>query len=350
MALGNDKRIIVTGGAGFIGSALIWALNRRGIDNITIVDRLGTDERWKNLMPLSYADYVDADDFLSELKDTGNKFGPVGYIFHMGACSSTTETDAGFLMKNNFLYTRSLAQWAVVNRVRFVYASSAATYGDGSKGMSDEMLNVGDLRPLNMYGYSKQLFDVFAKSRGMSKGLLGLKFFNIYGPNENHKGDMRSVVSKAYDQIVETGRVKLFRSHHPDYRDGEQKRDFLYIKDAVEMVMHLVDRPLSGGLYNIGSGRAASWLELVSGVFHAMGREPKVEFIDMPQNLRATYQYHTEANIEKFLNTNYPREITPLAEAVHDYVVNYLAPGFRLGDGASEHREMAENHSTNLKL
>jgi len=339
MAYDNKRRYIVTGGAGMIGSALVWALNNRGIDNILIVDRLGNDEKWKNLVPLQYADYMDAELFLNTVKSKGDTLGNVGAVFHMGACSSTTETDANYLMENNFAYTRELANWAVSRRYRFLYASSAATYGDGEHGMSDQKDELYDLRPLNMYGYSKHLFDCHAAQRGISRGIVGLKFFNIFGPNEHHKGEMRSVVYKGYQQIVETGRLQLFKSHRPDFRDGEQKRDFLYVKDAVEMVLHLAERPLSGGLFNIGSGQAQTWLELGHAIFSALGRAPQIDFVDMPDHLRAKYQYFTQADMDKFNASDYPEPRTPLNEAVADYLQNYLMVGKHLGDEPWEDEE-----------
>ena len=339
MAYDNKRRYIVTGGAGMIGSALVWALNNRGIDNILIVDRLGQDEKWKNLVPLQYADFVDADDFLEIAKNKGDSLGSVGTIFHMGACSSTTETNADYLMRNNFVYTREIAQWAVARRHRFVYASSAATYGDGSEGMSDQSEGLYAYRPLNMYAYSKHLFDCHAIQKGISRGILGLKFFNIFGPNEDHKGGMRSVVYKGYHQILQTGRMQLFKSHHPDYRDGEQKRDFLYVKDAAEMTLHLAELPLAGGLFNIGSGQAATWLELSQAIFAAMGRPSQIDLVDMPAQLRGNYQYFTEADMTRFKETNYPEPLTPLQDAVRDYVQNYLIPGHHLGDEPWEEGE-----------
>ena len=342
MAYDNKRRYIVTGGAGMIGSALVWALNNRGIDNILIVDRLGEDEKWKNLVPLQYADYMDADEFLEATKVKGDALGQVGAIFHMGACSETTETDCNYLMQNNFAYTRDLAQWASSRRYRFVYASSAATYGDGAEGMSDGAEDLYAYRPLNMYGYSKHLFDCHAVQKGMSRGILGLKFFNVFGPNEQHKGDMRSVVNKGFHQIMETGRLQLFKSYHPDYQHGGQKRDFLYVKDAVEMVLHLAEMPLAGGLFNIGSGHASTWLELGQAIFAALGRPSQIDFVDMPDQLRGKYQYFTQADMSRFQETSYPEALTPLQDSVRDYVQNYLRGSKHLGDEPWEDDGVAE--------
>lgn len=320
--------MIITGGAGFIGSALVWALNERGVDDIVICDRLGSDERWRNLAPLRFLDFVDADELLPRLDR--NEFGKIETIFHLGACSSTAERDAGYLLRNNFGYTRNLARWALAKKVRFVYASSAATYGDGAAGMDDKDSNLDRLKPLNPYGYSKHLFDLHALREGYLDRIIGLKYFNVFGPNENHKGEMRSLIHKAFDQIRSTGRVELFKSHRPDCEDGRQSRDFLYIKDAVAMTLHLADHRDAGGLYNLGSGRSHTWIELAEAIFAAMGLPPRIEFVDMPDALRTNYQYHTRAEVAKLVATGYDAPATPLAEAVRDCVVSYLLPDRRL--------------------
>jgi ADP-L-glycero-D-manno-heptose 6-epimerase len=253
----------------------------------------------------------------------------------MGACSSTLERDASYLARNNFEFTKMLARWSLANDARFVYASSAATYGDGAAGMSDRVRSADDLaalRPLNMYGYSKQMFDQYALSHGMLDRIVGLKFFNVFGPNEGHKAEMRSLVNKAYEQIRDTGRVRLFRSYRPEYRDGEQRRDFVYVKDVVDMSLHLALTPDAAGLYNIGSGEAHTWLDLASALFAAMGREPDIEFIDMPEAMRPRYQYYTCADISRLRATGYDAPVMPLDTAVADYVKGYLEPDHRLGD------------------
>jgi ADP-L-glycero-D-manno-heptose 6-epimerase len=329
-----ENRIIITGGAGFIGSALVWELNRRGYENILVVDKLGTDEKWKNLVPLKFDDYMDGDDLLARVRGDAASLGKTDVILHLGACSATTERDANYLMRNNFEFTKALCQWALASNARFVYASSAATYGDGAQGMDDKMSDLHRLRPLNMYGYSKHLFDLHAQRTGMLRRIVGLKYFNVYGPNEDHKDDMRSLVHKACGQIVQTGRVQLFKSHRPDFKDGEQMRDFLYVKDAVRMTLHLASAPLAGGLYNLGSGQAHTWLQLVSAIFSALGRPPQVEFVDMPEQLREKYQYYTCADVSKLRGSGFKDPVTPLVEAVRDYVVHYLVPGKHLGDEA----------------
>lgn len=325
-------RVLVTGGAGFIGSALVWALNQYGFERIVIADRLGTDERWRNLVPLRFEDYVDADVLLEQLNRAA--LGSFDLVLHMGACSATTERDASFLMRNNFEFTKALAHWSRNHAVRFVYASSAATYGDGAAGMNDvDESNAGlaRFRPLNAYGYSKQLFDQYAARQGLLQHIVGLKYFNVFGPNEAHKGDMRSLVHKAYGQIAATGRVQLFRSHRADYQDGEQKRDFLYVKDAVAMTLHLAMNRTSNGLFNIGSGHAHTWLQLVDALFAALERERAVDFVDIPENIRDKYQYFTEADISKLRASGYTPRVTPLADAVRDYVKGYLSGDSRLG-------------------
>ena len=325
----SDK-ILVTGAAGLIGSALVWALNRRGCENLILTDRLGRDERWRNLVPLRFADYLDADQLWDQLGTPA--LDSVRWVFHLGACSATTEKDAGLLMENNFRYTRRLAEWALAGQRRFVFASSAATYGDGAAGMDDGQEHLNAYRPLNMYGYSKHLFDQHAQRQGWFDRIVGLKYFNIFGPNEDHKGDMRSVVHKACGQIRATGKVSLFRSHHPDFRDGEQRRDFLYVKDAVAMTLHLATTPAAAGIYNLGSGQAATWIDLVTPIFEALGLPVAIEFIDMPEILRGKYQYHTCADVRRLQQTGWTGPTHSLSAAVRDYVTNYLVPDRRLGD------------------
>lgn len=325
----TSARVLVTGGAGFIGSALVWALNREGNSNIVVSDLLGTSEKWRNLVPLRFEDYVEADDLLPLLE--AGSLGEFDLVLHMGACSSTTERDASYLIRNNYEYTKSLCIWALDSGTEFTYASSAATYGDGSAGMDDDASRIERLRPLNMYGYSKQLFDLWARREGILDEITGLKFFNVFGPNEAHKGDMRSMVHKAFGQVQAEGKVRLFRSYSPDFADGEQQRDFVYVKDAVAIALHLASGGWTG-LYNVGSGTANTWLELVRPVFEAMQCPEKIEFIDMPEEIRGKYQYHTLADVSRLGGTGYAGPFTPLSEAVKDYVGEYLMTGRHLGD------------------
>jgi ADP-L-glycero-D-manno-heptose 6-epimerase len=294
-----------------------------------VVDRLATDEKWRNLTPLVFEDYLEADDLRSRI--SSGVLGAFDTLFHLGACSSTTEKDATFLIRNNFEFTKDLAYWALENQSRCVYASSAATYGDGAHGM-DDTAPIQPLRPLNMYGYSKHLFDLHAQSARILDELTGLKYFNVFGPNEHHKGEMRSLVHKATTQAQEEGVIRLFKSYRPEFADGEQERDFLYVKDAVRMTLHLASRPVGGGLYNLGSGTARTWKALAKAVFAALGKEPQIEFIEMPEVLRGKYQYRTCASLAKLRATGYSAPVTPLEEAVSDYVQEYLVPGRYLGD------------------
>ena len=317
--------IIITGGAGFIGSAIIAALNKRGITDILIVDELASDEKWKNLRNLSFADYAEKNDFLKTVVENPPK--PVEAVFHLGACSSTTETDVSYLIKNNYQYSKSLAKWATAAGVRFIYASSAATYGDGSAGFCDDEEEIETLKPLNPYGYSKQLFDLWAKRQGLLEKIVGLKYFNVFGPNEYHKADMRSFVLKAFEQINAAGRVRLFKSYRPEYPDGWQKRDFLYVKDAVDMTLFFYDNPQIGGLFNIGTGVARSWNDLANAVFAAMAKKPNIEYIEMPDSIRGQYQYFTQADISKLRSAGCGKKPTSLESAIKDYVQNYLQKG-----------------------
>ena len=327
----SEARVLVTGGAGFIGSALIWALNRRGCDNVVVCDILGTGEKWRNLTPLRFADYVEAADLPGRLQN--GSLGKFDLVLHMGACSATTEKDATYLIKNNFEFTKDLANWALANKVRFVYASSAATYGDGSLGMEDDESKLDTLRPLNTYGYSKHLFDLHAKRAGILNKMVGLKFFNIFGPNEDHKADMRSLVHKSFAQVRDKGVIQLFESYRPEYKDGEQKRDFLYVKDCVAMTLHLAATPRANGLFNIGSGQARTWIDLSNAVFTALKKKPVIKFIEMPAAIRDKYQYFTQANLLRLRGAGYAAPVTSLENAVFDYVRKYLVPDKRLDPG-----------------
>ncbi len=322
--------IIVTGGAGFIGSAIIAGLNERGVDDILIVDALGVDEKWKNLRNLRYVDYVEADDFF-EMLAAGEVNWSIEAIIHMGACSDTTETDATFLVNNNYGCSKLLANWAAEAQIRFIYASSAATYGDGSGGFCDDETKLGQLRPMNMYGYSKCMFDLWARRAGLLDSVVGLKYFNVFGPNEYHKGNMRSFVVKAFEQINESGKVGLFKSYDPEYADGQQVRDFLYIKDAVDMTLLFMDNPKLAGIYNIGSGKARTWNDLAGATFAAMDKKANITYIEMPENIKDKYQYFTEADITKLRKAGYEGETTSLEDAIKDYVQNYLQKDEYLG-------------------
>jgi ADP-L-glycero-D-manno-heptose 6-epimerase len=315
--------IIVTGGAGFIGSAFVWKLNTEGIEDIVIVDDLGTSVKWKNLVNRRFADYIHKEDFIDMVLADHVPF-DVRAVIHMGACSSTTERDADYLMENNYRYTQRLAEWAMHNDIRFIYASSAATYGDGSQGFADDDSLTTLLRPINMYGYSKQVFDLWALRTGAVKKMAGIKFFNVFGPNEYHKGDMTSVIYKSFHQIRETGKVRLFKSYRPPYGHGEQKRDFVYVKDCVDVLWWLLIHKDVCGIFNLGTAHARTWNDLVNAVYSAMGVTPAIEYIEMPDALRDQYQYFTEASIEKLNTAGYAACFLSLEDAVRDYIVEYL--------------------------
>ena len=317
----SDK-FIVTGASGFIGSNLVAALNERGESDILAVDELGTDEKWKNLVGLEWTDYWEKDDFLFALRN--DSLGKVDAVFHLGANSSTTEKNASHLVENNYRFTRELCEWCLHHDIRFIYASSAATYGDGSLGYSDSDDVTPTLKPLNMYGWSKQMFDLWAMRHNLFDRIAGLKYFNVYGPREDHKGDMRSVINKAYHQILETGEVKLFKSYRPEYKDGEQARDFVFVKDTVAATLFFNDNRNVNGLFNCGTGKARTWNDLVKAVFAAMHLPPKITYIDMPETLRGKYQYRTEADVTKLREAGFEKPFASLEDGVADYVKNYL--------------------------
>lgn len=318
--------IILTGGAGFIGSVLLKKLNDNGIEDILVVDRLGSSDKWKNLVGKKYTGFVHKDDFLEafSLIEIEN----IEAIFHLGACTDTTEKDADYLQDNNTHFSIELARIAMENNIRFIYASSAATYGRGEEGYSDSVFD--PLKPLNPYGFSKHRFDLWIRQNGFEKSVTGLKFFNVFGPNEYHKGNMASMVYKAYNQIKETGKVKLFKSNHHDYEDGQQMRDFIYVQDVVDIIyqMYMHDITNKGfkpvnGIFNIGTGSARTWNDLASSVFSAMEVDSSIEYIDMPEHLSKQYQNFTEANMTK-LSGFIPINIRSLEDSVKDYIQNYL--------------------------
>ncbi|WP_338668294.1 ADP-glyceromanno-heptose 6-epimerase [Pseudodesulfovibrio methanolicus] len=314
---------IVTGGAGFIGSAMVWKLNQMGIDDILVVDNLSTSEKWNNLVGLKYQDYLHRDQFLKFILEGEDPF-ETEAVVHMGACSSTTELDADFLMENNYRYTQYVCRFCMGHDARFINASSAATYGNGEFGFDDDEDGIGRLRPLNMYGYSKQLFDLWAKEAGLLDQIVCLKFFNVFGPNEYHKDDMKSVICKAHAQILETGKLKLFKSYREEYPHGGQKRDFVYIKDCVDIMAWFLENRDKGGIFNVGTGTARTWNDLANAVFSAMNREPEIEYIPMPEVIRDKYQYFTQANMDKLKAAGCTVKMTSLEDGAMDYVQNYL--------------------------
>ena len=313
-----EPMFIVTGGAGLIGSNLVAALNARGHRNILIVDNRNHPAKESNLARLQYAQYMDKQVFRAAL-GKGAAF-PATTLFHLGACSATTESDKAYLDSNNLAYTQELCRWALQHQTRFIYASSAATYGEGENGYRDDEEALDSLKPLNLYGQSKHDFDLWAKQQGLLDKIVGLKYFNVYGPGEDHKGEMRSVVNKAWHQIRDTGKLCLFRSHRPAFADGCQQRDFLYVRDAVAITLFFHDHPHTSGLYNAGTGTPHSWLELAHAIFAAMQMPPDISFIDIPAAIRDKYQYYTLADIRKLRQAGFTTTFTPLAEAVAQYI------------------------------
>ncbi len=324
MKIFDDQFIVITGGAGFIGSGVIRYLNDKGFTNLIVVDELDHTEKWKNLVGKKFVDFINKSQLFSWLI---GKESLIEAFIHLGACSDTMETDGNFLLENNYRYSVRLAEYALKNKQRFIYASSAATYGDGVEGFIDDEESIYHLKPLNMYGFSKQLFDEWALQEGVLDKIVGLKYFNVFGPNEAHKGKMASAITRMVPHILKGETVKLFKSTDPkQFADGEQKRDFLYVKDAVRMTCAFLTNDATG-IYNIGSGIASTWNELASAVFNALDRPIEIEYIDMPKELVNKYQNYSRAEMDK-ANKVLKEEAYSLSlnDAVSDYVKNYLVP------------------------
>ena len=319
--------VIVTGGAGFIGSCVVRALNDAGIEDIIIVDNISTTDKWLNIRNKKYIEYVHK----NELREKLPAYENVTSVIHMGAQSSTTEKDFDYLWKNNFEYTKYLWNYCAEKQISFIYASSAATYGAGAEGFDDRM-NIDKLLPLNGYGYSKQLFDLWVKHQAtvFPKQHVGLKFFNVYGPNEYFKGSMASMIFHGYKQIQESGKVKLFRSYNPDYEDGGQLRDFVYVKDICSVILWFIQNSEVNGLFNVGTGRAQSFKEVAEATFHALGLESNIEYIDMPEYLQKKYQYYTKAEISQLRKAGYAKEFIDLETGAKDYVLEHLLKDFKV--------------------
>lgn len=314
--------IVVTGAAGFIGSCLVSRLNKSGYTDIVVVDDFSKTEKDGNLEGKTIIAKVGRNDFIRWFDEFGNE---VEFVFHIGARTDTTEFDKNIFDELNLNYSKDVWNLCVKYNVPLVYASSAATYGLGEYGYKDDHSIVEKLKPLNPYGDSKNDFDKWVlKQEKTPPFWAGLKFFNVYGPNEYHKGRMASVIFHAFNQINKTGGMKLFRSHNPEYRDGEQLRDFVYVKDVVEVCMYLMEGEPASGIYNLGSGKARTFLDLTKNTFKAMGKEENISFIDTPEDIRDKYQYFTEADMSKLINSGYNKPFYSLEEGVEDYVKNYL--------------------------
>ena len=318
----SDDVIVVTGAAGFIGSVLVGYLNNNGYHNLILVDDFSDSRKEKNINGRAFARLIDRDDFF-RVYSSGELV--VNYVFHLGARTDTTEMDYEVHRRLNLEYSQKIWQLCTAAQIPLVYASSAATYGNGEHGYNDDHDIVDSLAPLNPYGVSKNEFDKWAlRQQAHPPFWAGLKFFNVYGPGEYHKGRMASVVYHAFNSILSNGSVRLFRSHNPAYRDGEQIRDFIYVKDVVSICLWLMERQPSSGLYNVGTGKARTFNDLVTSIFGALGKEPNIEYIDTPLDIRDKYQYFTEANMAKLRDAGYSKEFWSLEDGVHDYVCNYL--------------------------
>lgn len=314
--------IAVTGAAGFIGSCFVRTLNEQGYNDILIIDSLEQDDRWNNLVTKKFRGIEHPEVFKRKCSEGIYDAHDISALIHMGACSSTTERNAEYLLENNYRYSIAMAQFALAHDIPFIYASSAATYGAGEKGYDDA--SVSELRPLNMYGYSKQLFDEWIIGNGLEQSITGIKFFNVFGPNEYHKGDMASMIFKSWKQVQHNGHISLFASDIPEYPDGGQMRDFIYVKDACEVMWKILQSKQSHGIINLGTGKARTWNDLAHAVFKALGKQSDIRYVSMPDSLKGQYQYYTQAVMDKLQSSSSAHQFLELEDSIADYVVNHL--------------------------
>ncbi|MBZ4642458.1 MAG: ADP-glyceromanno-heptose 6-epimerase [Deferribacteraceae bacterium] len=319
--------IVVTGAAGFIGSYLVSYLNKLGEDRILLIDKLGTKEKWKNLLGKKFIDFIDRDYFIGNIENFKN----IKFIFHIGACADTTELNLDYLMKINFEYSKKLFKFAEEQKIPFIYASSAATYGAGEYGYCDDVSFIEKLRPLNPYGFSKQIFDEWVlRQTDKPPFWAGFKFFNVFGPNEYHKGRMASVIFHAFNQLKETKKIRLFKSHREGYSHGEQKRDFVYVHDVCKVLSFFYEKQPKSDIYNLGTGKARTFNDLANNVIKYSKIDGQIEYFDMPEDLRGRYQYFTEADMSKLQSIGYDKDFLSLEEAIKDYVTNYLTQDYKI--------------------
>lgn len=319
--------ILITGASGFIGSYLTGFLNRLGEDKILLVDKLGSKDKWKNVLGKKIVDFVDRDKFL----DIMDKFNNINFIYHLGACADTTENNLDYLMQNNFEYSKALFRYAEQKKIPFIYASSAATYGSGESGYRDNETEIFSLRPINPYGFSKQLFDEWVlRQTDKPQYWVGFKFFNVYGPNEYHKGRMASVVFHAFNQIKTTGKIRLFKSHREGFKDGQQRRDFIYVKDVAKVLTFCYQNKINSGIYNLGTGISRTFYDLALNVVNNTEPLAEIEYFDMPEDLREKYQYFTEANMDKLKAAGYVEGFTSLEDGIKEYVTEFLKSDYKI--------------------
>ncbi len=324
--------LILTGGAGFIGSALLFELNQRGCSDVIVVDVVDHPRKERNLAALKYEELIGVGEFREKLAGGAYDRSGVSGVLHLGACSATTETDWDYLYDNNVVFSQELIRWCARGDVRCVYASSAATYGDGESGYSDDHALFDNLKPMNLYGKSKLDLDIWARDQGLLGSVAGLRYFNVFGPNEWHKEGMRSVVNKKLPEIEEEGRMTLFKSYRDDYSDGGQERDFVYVSDVVDITLWMLGHPEANGVFNVGTGIARTWNDLARSMFSAVSKTENIEYVEMPDNLREQYQYHTRADISKLRSVGYDGEFVSLESAVKNYVVDHLQSDRHLGE------------------